>query len=312
MGSVLASPVNGAPVVSNPAPTIPQPTAYNSASWTTNKALFDGNLIANAPLLQLPIKLNSNNTGQNLDLVEVIKRGKEVGDLWNDGTGTVAAPNIVAVTTARSDDAITAAERYYNKTGVRVSLADSKAKLPGCAAAAAATRCGIRLDGDAGGQTIGAIGAVARGYKPKAMVDGYQATEINGERFWLNIANRELWIKVETVIYNPATEVYDTVDITEEILSLGVTEEALPITTGNTFKITNPGYAGSTDNGPQKRQPLGDQTSAIYVWQHRNSRYFKRHAKRDLRRRNSKLCGFRYQSVRGGHYVRFRGNHSGK
>ena len=251
MGSVLASPVNGAPVVSNPAPTIPLPTVYNSANWTANKALFDGNLVANTRLLQLPIKLNSKNSGQNIDLVEIIRRGKSVGDLWNDGTGTVAAPNIIPVTAAQSDDAITSSERYYNKTGIRVSLADSKAKLPGCSSGvgttAVATRCGIRIDGDAGGQTIGAV-VGARGYKPKAMADGYQATEINGERFWLNIPNRELWIKVETIMYNSTTQVYDSADITEEILSLGVTEEAPKITIGNTFSITTPGYGTGVRN----------------------------------------------------------------
>jgi hypothetical protein len=247
MGSVLASPINGAPVTPNPPQSVPNPTAYNSAAWPANRALFDGNLIANAKLLQLPLKLNSDNTGQNLGLIEVIKRGKMIGDMWNDGTGTAAAPNIIPVTAATDDDAITAAERYYNKTGIRVSLADSKAKLPGCAAAAAGTRCGVRLDGDAGGQTIGAV-VGARGYQPKAMVDGYQATEINGERFWLNIPNREMWIKVETIIYNPMTEVYDTVDITEEILSLGVTEEAPVITAGNTFSITTPGYGSGVRN----------------------------------------------------------------
>ncbi len=246
MGSVQSA-VNGAPVTANPPPSVPNPVAYNRASWPTNRALFDGNLIANSKPLQLPLKLNSDNTSQNLGLIEVIKRGKKVGDMWNDGTGTVASPNIIPVTAAKSDDAITAAERYYNKTGIRVSLADSKAKLPGCATATAGTRCGIRLDGDAGGQTIGAV-AGARGYQPKPMVDGYQATEINGERFWLNIPNREAWIKVETVIYNAVTEVYDTVDITEEILSLGVTEEAPRITTGNTFSITTPGYGTGVRN----------------------------------------------------------------
>lgn len=248
MGSVLASPVNGAPVVSNPLPTITLPTAYNSVNWPSNRTLFDGNLLANVPRLQLPIKLNSDNTNQNLDLVEVIKRGKEVGDLWNDGTGTVASPNIIAVTTANADDAITAAERYYNKTGMRVSLADSKAKLPGCAAATASTACGVRLDGDSGGQTIGTISGV-RGYVPRAMAGSpaYQASPVNGARFYLGIANRELWIKVETVIYNPTTEVYDTSDVTQDILSLGVTDATPPSTIlpVSVFTWNDPAYIGN-------------------------------------------------------------------
>ncbi|MFN0279602.1 MAG: hypothetical protein ACKVRN_13555, partial [Pyrinomonadaceae bacterium] len=96
MGSVLQNPVNGAPVSTNPPPAIPLPTAYNSANWSANAALFDGNLSANTRQLKLPLKLNSDNTAQNLGLREIVKRGKTVGDMWNAAaTGT---PNIVAVT----------------------------------------------------------------------------------------------------------------------------------------------------------------------------------------------------------------------
>lgn len=240
MGSVLTAPVNGAPVATNPLP-----TAYTSANWTINEPTFDGNLLAYTRPLRLPIQINSDITAQNLDLVEIVKRGKSVGDLYNDGTGTPAAPNIVPVTAAGSDDLITQSERYYNKTGIRISLADSKAKLPGCAAAVAATPCGIRLDGDATGQSIVDAVAGTRGYVPRAMTDGYQATEINGERFWLNIPNRQLWIKVESVAYNAVAQAYVTNDITQDILALGVTEEARRITAGNTFQIVEPNY----DNG---------------------------------------------------------------
>ncbi|CAN5380916.1 hypothetical protein BH10ACI2_BH10ACI2_05360 [soil metagenome] len=247
MGSVLASPVNGSPVVSTPAPTIPLPTAYNSTTWPTIKALFDGNLVANAPLLQLPLKLISDNTNQDLDLIEVIKRGKLVGDLRNDGTGTVTSPGIVAVTTATDDDAITAAERYANKTGIRVSLSDSKAKLPGCAqatGAAVTTACGIRLDGDSVGQTAGTISG-PRGYQPRALVGTtYTATKVNGDRFNSGTTGpnaKETWIKVETVIYNPTTEVYDTQDITQDILALGVTSRPTS-STDTAFRIADANY----------------------------------------------------------------------
>ena len=87
-----------------------------------------------------------------------------------------------------ADDVVTAAERYYNKTGIRVSLADTKNKLPGCATttgAAVTTPCGIRLDGESTGQTAGAIPAgTPLGYQPVAMqgTPAYQATKINGER----------------------------------------------------------------------------------------------------------------------------------
>lgn len=245
MGSVLTNPVNGAPVTSNPPQTVPNPTAYNNATWTTNAALFDGNLIANSAPLQLPIKLNSDNNGLGLDLVEIIKRGKSIGDLANDNTGSVASPGLSAVTTSNKDDAITAAERYANKTGFRIELADSKAKLPGCATssgAAVLTVCGLRLDGDANGLGAYTPGA-PRGYQPLPLNGTtYQATKLNGERFNSGTTGpntKETWIKIETVIYNPTTESYDTADITADILALGVTEQA---PNNTVFKITDPNY----------------------------------------------------------------------
>ena len=248
MGSVQAA-VSGAPVVSVPPQSIPNPTAYNNPNWPTNRALFDGNLIANAPLLQLPLKLNSDNNVLGLDLIEVVKRGKDVGDLRNDGTGTVLLPGITAVTAANDDDAITAAERYYNKTGIRVSLADSRKKLPGCAAATDSdlVKCGVRLDGDSVGQTSGSVIVGPRGYQPLAMagIPAYQATKINGERFNSGTTSstnpKETWIKVETVIYNAATEVYDVAEITQDILSLGVTEAPTNSTDPN-FRIADANY----------------------------------------------------------------------
>lgn len=261
MGSVLQSPVNGTPVTTDPAPTIPLPTAYKSANWKTIQKQFDGNLLANVPPLDLPIKLNSNITAQNLTLVEIVKRGKKVGDVSNDGTGTVAAPSITAVTAARADDRITSSERYFNKTGIRISLADSKQKLPGCARTTGNpvnTDCGVRLDGDSLGQTIGAITGV-RGYVPLAMAGSptYQATAVNGYRFNLGIANREFWIKVETVVYNETTANYDTADITQDLLSLGVTEAAPNI---SAFFVKDANYAG---NGYDSRSIIKLQRFAI-------------------------------------------------
>jgi len=245
MGSVQAT-ANGAPVVESPAPSIPLPVAYNNPNWPTYKARFDGNLVANAPRLQLPIKLNSDSTNQNLDLVEVIKRGKEVGDLYNAGGGTVTAPNLQPVTSASTDDLITAGERYYNKTGIRVSLADAKAKLPGCATstgASVSTPCGIRLDGEATGQTEGPIpSGTPLGYQPVTMVGGYQATKVNGERINSGTTgpNREeTWIKIETTLYDTASSTYRTEDITQDILSLGVTEQA---PNNTTFRVADANY----------------------------------------------------------------------
>ena len=236
MGSVLASPINGSAVT-----TSPLPTAYTDANWTTYQNQFQGNLLAYAPQLQLPIKINSDISTLNLDNVEIIKRGKKIGDLANDGTGTVSSPSITPVVAANSDDKITAAERYYNKTGIRVSIADSKAKLPGCATStgsAVTTPCGVRMDGDAAGQTAGAVSGT-RGYQPLAMQGSpaYQATRLNGKRF--DTDSREFWIKIETVQYNPATIDYDTQDITQDLLALGVTD---PPPNDSTFSIADPNY----------------------------------------------------------------------
>ncbi|CAN5613200.1 hypothetical protein BH18ACI3_BH18ACI3_06250 [soil metagenome] len=235
MGSALQTPNNGSPVTTNPAPAIPLPTAYANANWPTDRGAFQGNLLANQKSLDLPLKLKTNIAGTKLDLVELVKRGKAVGDVANDEDG-----NLVPVTAATRDDKITASERYYNKTGIRVNIADSKTKLPGCAAAALPTnRCGIRLEGKSDGLGLEPPAGEARGYLPRAMRDGYQATRINGERFF--IPGRQMWIKIETVIYNAVTQVYDTVDITEDILSLGVTERAPML--GTDFIITETAYS---------------------------------------------------------------------
>ncbi len=240
MGSVLANPVNGSPLTSSP-----EPTAYADANWPTYQNLFQGNLLARTSPLQLPIKINSDIEQTNLDYVEVIKRGKNVGDLWDDGTGTVATPSITPVVAATSDDKVTAAERYYNKTGIRVSLADSKAKLPGCATTTGAPVsgwCGVRLDADAAPGPTGTYTAGgSKGYQPLAMTGSpaYTATRLNGKRF--DTDTKELWIKIETVVYNPSTIAYDTQDITQDILSLGVTDVPTSSTDTN-FRIADANY----------------------------------------------------------------------
>ena len=217
MGSALKSPVNGSPVfASNP----DMPTVYRSANWGTNSGLFQGNLLARQKPLELPLIIASRINGDELDYIELIKRGKNVGDLANDGTG------VTAVTAATADSVVTTKERYANKKGIRISLADSKAKLPGCASgvgtAPVSTRCGVRLDGAASGDGSEPASGAARGYQPKPMRDGLQATRLNGERF--RIPGREVWIKVELVGINSSTNSIETQDVTEDILSLGLTE----------------------------------------------------------------------------------------
>ena len=250
MGSVLQNPSNGTAVTTNPLP-----TAYTNANWRTNENLFQGNLLVVPKPLELPIKINGTINGAQVDYFELLKRGKEIGSIYNDGTGTVTAPKIVPVSTASADDEVTAKERYYNKSGIRVSLADSKAKLPGCSAGVAqtpvTTACGVRLDGSQDGQGGNPV-VGARGYTPRPMTDGYQATRINGERFYTALNNsdgspRGVWIKIESIGFNPTTNAYETKDITEDILSFGVTEQAPTIVQSGTtvFSLIGVGNADS-------------------------------------------------------------------
>lgn len=240
MGSVVKTPVNGTNVFASNAD---MPTVYKSANWTTNKGLFQGNLLAEQTRLDLPLKIASNISGSNLGYIELIKRGKNVGDLYSNYG--VLSP----VTTAVQDSGITSKERYANKKGIRISLSDSKAKLPGCATgtgtAAVTTACGIRLDGAASGDGSDPAIGEARGYQPKTMTDGYQATRINGERFY--VSGRQAWIKIELVGINTTTGLIESEDVTEDILSLGVTEAAQTVTVGGITKFAINSY-GNTDS----------------------------------------------------------------
>lgn len=238
-GSVL----NGTPNVFASDPDLP-PSRLN-ANWRTSSTVFDGNLQAETKQLRLPLKVGAD-ADQN-SLIEMIKRPKEQataagGDLASNGNSAVP------VTAATADNDILRAERFANKPGIRVSLSDSKAKLPGCATSlgsAVATSCGARLDGHISGQILatdptapltvaaatsaGNLGLASRGYNPMLhpMTDGYQATRVNGERLNAGSGNaREVWIKIETVAINEATGAVITQDITADILSLGVTEQA--------------------------------------------------------------------------------------
>ena len=233
MGSVLKDTVNGAAVTTGPI----YPITYKNANWKSNQNLFQGNLVSNTPTLNLPLKLNSNITSSALDLVELVKRGKAIGDVYNFGSGAVA------VTAANQDDTITFNERYYNKPGIRITLAESKAKLPGCATTtgtAVTTVCGVRLDANKDGQSssLPASPNDSRGYEPRPMTDLYQATRINGERFYTS--GKEIWIKIETMGFDSPTNTFIVRDITEDILSLGVTEQLKTI--GTSFTVTEPNY----------------------------------------------------------------------
>ncbi len=190
------------------------PALYKNAGWDTIKGQFQGNLLAGTRRLDLPLRL-TNGMANQVDYVELIKRGKSEGDTWNDGNGTINNPNIREVIPDTADPLITAQQRYANGTGMRVSLSDTQDRLPGCATAAV---CGVRLDD--------AVGGVV-GYLPLALTNGIRATRLNGERFV--VPGKELWIKVELVNNDQSLGVITTTDVTEDILSLGITEEATTI-----------------------------------------------------------------------------------
>lgn len=235
-GSVL----NGTPNVFASDPDLP-PSKVNP-NFNSQTSIFDGNIAAHVKPLKLPLKV-----GDNVDLIEMIRRGKQ-------------SPGVTPgdYFTGPADTDILRSERFANKTGIRISLADSKLKLPGCAATpttAVTGKCGVRLDGYIDGlggnpnvsDTV--IALRARGYQPKSMklstTDAgfnYTPTRVNGERLYTG-GSREVWIKIETVKTNAATGAIETEDITEDILSLGVTEQ--PETWSN-FQIS--GYDHTQPN----------------------------------------------------------------
>lgn len=217
-----------------PSPNPDLPPSRLNPGWAAARAAFDGNLEAQVAALRLPL-----NVGASTDLIEMVKRGKEIataagGDLFMNNVGLTAP--VAAATDV--DNPILRSERFANKTGIRVSLADSKAKLPGCASGAGTAAivgpCGVRLDGDALGQTEAVLPS-PRGYQPKTMRSALAgafnktATRVNGDRLFN--AGRQVWIKVETVRTNAVNGAIVTADITEDILSLGVTEQA-PVVAG--------------------------------------------------------------------------------
>ena len=283
MGSVLNTTEGASDNIFQYPPSVPVPAqtpntdlppSRLNTNFLTQSSVFDGNLQANTPTLKLPL-----NVGANTDLVEMLRRGKEIasasgGDLANIG-GTLSP-----VTAASTDNGILRSERFTNKTGIRITLADTQAKLPGCAsgtgtnpiATTTASKCGVRLDGRPDGMpaeptvapTPTATPDRVRGYQPKPMkkvltdtnftTNPYVSTRVNGERFYTGgcsqptAACREVWIKVETVTTNPGDGSVITRDITEDFLSLGVTEPATQILNGSTieFKITDNRYAQGT------------------------------------------------------------------
>ena len=179
------------------------PVCSKNPSWATQKAKFQGNLENNVARLNLPLSKS------HKDLVELVKRGKNIGDMHNLG-GV-----LTAVDASTQDNEIAMRERFANKSGLRISLADAQNKLPGCAAVVAGQPCGVRLDGALGSSI---------GYKPFAMTDGYETTPLNATR--MAVKDREIWIKIETATFSPNNAAPKTNDITQDVLSMGITERA--------------------------------------------------------------------------------------
>jgi|CXWL01.1.fsa_nt_gi hypothetical protein len=271
MGSVLNTSAGAANNIFASTPDLPP--SRDNTSFTTQAAIFDGNLEAGVKTLRLPLKV-----GYPTDLVEIVKRPKTIasstgGDLYQDSTGALAP-----VTSGAQDDDIMKTERYANKPGIRVTFADSKAKLPGCASgigtAAVTFACGVRLDGDSGGQGADPSPSATptpqrvRGYTPLPMklstTDtgfGYVPTRVNGERLYMGGMvpagrTQEVWVKVELVAFDDTTQMVTTTDITQDFLSLGVTEEAPASITLNAYSGTH------ADNGT-KTSPSLNLTSTV-------------------------------------------------
>ncbi len=220
-GSVTCAQGSGGILRDNTGRNFPYPRCVKNTNWPTFSKSFEGNVVTNAKQLTLPLdRLPA-------PLIEMIRRGKNIGDMENVGG------SVTAVTSGRDEQGILSRERYANKEGIRISLADSRDRLPQCAGVPITTDCGVRLDGPFGSSL---------GYQPRVMTDGYQATPVNGNRLAVN--GREVWIKVELVTFDYDNERPITEDVTEDILSLGVTE---PVVTSSTSSLLVNGYTTATD-----------------------------------------------------------------
>jgi hypothetical protein len=240
------------------------PPSRRNPTWPSDKTIFDGNLESEVKPLKLPLTV-----GTTSALIEMIKRPREIGDMLDSTT---------PVQVADVDSKIMRAERFANQHGLRITLADSKAKLPGCAlgigTAPVSTPCGVRLDGDTLGNgadpTLPAPSAQAsRGYQPKSMkttvvgLFDYTPTRVNGER--LRTTAGQVWIKVETVTTNTVDGSIITKDVTQDILALGVTEQ--PMDQGSRFRISGynhtPPGTSITATTPQAASAGTDSRSII-------------------------------------------------
>jgi len=224
-GSVTCTSGTGGILVDNTGRNFPYPNCSVNSAWASFSSSFENNLVVHAKKLELPINKIGN------PLVETIRRGKTLNDK------AVIGGVLTTVTTGNEpDNEIMRRERYANKEGIRISLADSKDKLPGCANAGS-NPCGIQLDGSYSG---------VLGYTPLPMINSspiYTTTRVNGNRLAMN--EHQNWIKVELVDFDYNSVRPVTTDITQDFLSLGVTE---PIMDSTISKLYVNGYTTDTDS----------------------------------------------------------------
>ncbi len=224
------------------------PDGTANPAWAASKASFDGNLLDHVAQLKLPIRLASEDS-ENFGNVRTIKRGRVAPTGTTAATGGDAISATSPVTAGNQDNQVIAIERYYGKPSLRISLADFKSRLPGCASnnanlTAVSDACGVRLDTVAGSDDQNQSSSYDStttsnvGYQPLAMTDSpnYSATRYNAYRAYRGKhsdagGKRQVWIKVELVSVDQATGMPRGVDVTRDFLSLGVTEAA-PTTTG--------------------------------------------------------------------------------
>ncbi|MBX3244240.1 MAG: pilus assembly PilX N-terminal domain-containing protein [Acidobacteria bacterium] len=245
------------------------PGSINNAGWSTAQAKFGGNLVNRAPELRLPLKIGTDCDSMG-DLIEILKRPKNIGtDLAvTAATKNNLNPQVLPVTAANADDEIMKESRYANKRGIRVSIADSKRRLPGCAAANATDRCGKNLLLGMGSGSTDVNARVARMMKSSFDATNYEITPLNAQRFDDELPGLPtseagptgIWVKVEAVGVDDTTGDIISLDITEEFLSLGVTDlpshlRVFNTSTGNCSTITanrvcfNNETGSLTDNG---------------------------------------------------------------
>jgi hypothetical protein len=207
-GTASAGSVVNGPNVGGKRPGHPIGTSDNTDFSAYVASKLAGQVFYNVPPLRLPIE----NAGN--EPIELIRRGIP---------GIDPANNLLEQS------------RFFNKAGIRITLDDTQAGLPGGTG-------GIQLDATSDTPTSAKYADERLGFVPKLLkVNGqdYQASRINGHRV-------KGWIKVEAVTQLTNGGI-STRDITREVLSLGTARYDLGTTDFNDLRNSY-GTAGSKLN----------------------------------------------------------------